>query len=188
MIEQSLTLVCDALNEHLKLSFSRFENAVVLDNLVEGQGGSILQDQNQVVMTLTNISEESTLKNSKSQSQSSTHTTGVNPTMYLNCFVLFSACFSGNNYNTGLKYLSEIIQYFHSNRLLHNPKSNDDFKKLSFELVKMNLSEQSHLWSLLGSSYMPSVLYKVGLVPIIDNQIKEIRPRVKKLEETTAIQ
>ena len=50
-------------------------------------------------------------------------------------------------------------------------------EKLTFELMSQSFSEQSNVWNMLRSSYLPSVLYRVGMIvlrdvkPVVQDQI-----------------
>jgi hypothetical protein len=89
----------------------------------------------------------------------------VNPEIRINLYVLFVAHFA--QYEQGLDYLSLIIQYFQGNAAVDRssaPELDVRIDKLTFELVTLSLSEQGEIWNALRTSYMPSVLYRVGLL------------------------
>ena len=89
----------------------------------------------------------------------------VNPEIRINLYILFVAHFQ--LYEQGLDYLSLIIQYFQGHAVIDHtsaPELDARIDKLTFELVTLSLSEQGDVWNALRTSYMPSVLYRAGLL------------------------
>jgi len=106
----------------------------------------------------------------------------VQPEIRLNLYVLFVARFK--QYEESLRYLSLIIQYFQSHRLLEHPEVSalgDNSEPLLVELITLPLAEQNHIWSSLRVAYHPSVYYKVRLVVFRD---KDQTP-ISEIEEKT---
>ena len=89
----------------------------------------------------------------------------VNPEIRINLYILFVAHFK--QYEQGLDYLALIIQYFQGNTVIDRsnaPELDPRLDKLTFELITLSLSEQGDIWNALRTSYMPSVMYRVGLL------------------------
>ena len=89
----------------------------------------------------------------------------VNPEIRINLYVLFVAHFK--QYEQGLDYLSLILQYFQANAVIDRssaPELDVRLDKLIFELITLSLSEQGEIWNALRTSYLPSVMYRVGLL------------------------
>jgi len=87
--------------------------------------------------------------------------------------MLFSAYFP-NDYNEALKMLSLVIAYFQKMKQFTTANSPDlppQLQNLSVELFTLGLEQQNHLWGALGAKYIPSVVYKMRLVPIVDDEI-----------------
>ena len=57
----------------------------------------------------------------------------------------------------------------------------DGVEQLAFDLHSMPIDELNHLWGTLGSSYLPSVLYRVRTVPI-QKQDTELAAQVTSVE------
>jgi len=185
MIDSSLSYLCYNANEYLTKKYELSERIISLSNIVNPDGSVALQDQNQIVMTLVNLTEESVLKNVQPMRSSGEFGVKLNPTLNLNSYVLFSAFYTGVNYHTGLKMISDIISYYQSNRLFvkqNAPGMPANINKLTMEFVSLSLDQMSHLWSCMGSKYMPSVLYKVGVLPFTDEEIKDIRPKISGVD------
>lgn len=106
----------------------------------------------------------------------------VQPEIRLNLYVLFVASFK--QYEQGLDYLSLIIHYFQAHRVLDHqnaPNLSDRIDSLILELVTLPTSEQNEIWSSLRTAYRPSVMYRVRMVVLGD----EDSLPVSEVEEKT---
>ena len=67
------------------------------------------------------------------------------------------------------------------------PDSGDRRERFSAELHTMTFEQQNHLWGALGAKYMPSVMYKVGVIDIDDSQIEALVPPVEDFGVSAAL-
>jgi hypothetical protein len=104
----------------------------------------------------------------------------VQPDLRLVLHVLFVARFK--QYDAAWEHLAKVIEYLQSHRTVDhssNPELPAELEMLTFELISQPLSEQGTLWAMLRTSYLPSVLYRVGLVvlrdpkPVVQDQITQ---------------
>jgi hypothetical protein len=65
---------------------------------------------------------------------------------------------------------SELIRYDFYSGKSEIEKAN--YAKITFEPVSLNIEQLNQMWSYLGSRYMPSVLYRMGLVTVQTSQIE----------------
>jgi len=110
----------------------------------------------------------------------------IHPEIRLNLYVLFVAHFK--QYEQGLSYLTLIIQYFQNHRLHDHdnaPELSDRIEKLTMELITLPFSEQNEVWSALRTTYHPSVMYRVRMVIIEDDESIIAPPIVERLIRTT---
>lgn len=57
-----------------------------------------------------------------------------------------------------------------------------DLSNLSLELMKLSYQEKSALWTCIGAPYMPSVLYKLGIIPVEDKgATRSIVPEIRDI-------
>lgn len=166
MIHDALTFLANELNEHFKTLFKIDEDMVILSSLKNADGASGLQGENKVVLTLVNIEEEKTLKNATTPARGDT---GVmpQPPIALNLHVLISTHFTGNNYPESLKYISEVISFFHHKNVFTpqtSPNLATGIDKLIMELNSKTLDENNAVWQMLGSTYTPSIACKVRFI------------------------
>ena len=118
--------------------------------------------QNNIVLTLVNIEEETSLKNNYPIRQEETALITQKPTLYLNLYLLFAANF--DVYEEGLKHLGYVLRFF---QIQHKIAFTDTFGNtynLLFTLHNIGFENMNNLWVVLGNRYMPSALYKVRLV------------------------
>ncbi len=98
----------------------------------------------------------------------------VQPDIKMNLYVLFVARFK--QYEDALRYLSLIVHYFQSHRVLTHqnaPDLSDDIEQLILELNTLSFAEQNEVWNALRTTYHPSVLYKVKMVVFRDEDTVE---------------
>ncbi|MCB0502243.1 MAG: DUF4255 domain-containing protein [Bacteroidetes bacterium] len=126
-----------------------------------------------VILSLVNIEEDRISKNPDGIYRTHNSVIKRNPEILLNLYILFSA--NTGNYITALSRISNIIQCFQSTNFFTKesyPSLDPKIDKLHLELYTMNFEQINHLWSTLGGKYLPSVLYKMKLVTIVDEDNK----------------
>lgn len=183
MIDFTLGYLRDLLNQHLKVEFSLPDNKVVLSNLVENDD-SIGEDK--VIIFLLQVEEESSLKNvgANRKMNSSTYSNSNAPN-FLNLHVFFCMNFKNQKYFEGLTYLSAIINFFQTNKIIKPvgyPDFSNTFEKISIELCKTTNDQMSNFWSSVGAKLLPSALYKVRLVDIQDTKVIGVTPAILNTE------
>lgn len=102
------------------------------------------------------------------------------PDLRLVLHVLFVARFK--QYDSAWEHLAKVIEYLQSHRLIDRGSNLElpaGIERLTFELISQSLADQSTLWTMLRTSYLPSVLYRVGLVvmrdvkPVVQEQVTQ---------------
>ncbi len=130
---------------------------------------------NAISMSLLNIEEELSTKSAMVKKRVENRKVYTqNPAVNLNLQIIFISNFA-NDYLNELNYITKVIEFFQQKMAftVENTKELDKFKnieKLNFMLNTIPLEQQSGLWSLLGGKYMPSVVYRVGLIAIQDEE------------------
>lgn len=191
MIDIALILLRDELINYLS---SRDTATVVLDNigLLETPGGVALAEN--IVITLVNVEEESTLKNQSALRRPFPGTAIYeNPPVNLNLYVLFSCNYTGDHYNLALRRLSYVIRFLQSKNAFSvsssvsggsvNPDDPDIIDlKFTMELYTLTFEQINHLWGSLGGRQMPFVMYKLRLVTITERAIVREVPLIEEIE------
>jgi hypothetical protein len=118
----------------------------------------------------------------------------LNPPVELDLFLLFAA--HNDHYETALRDLGSVISFFQANPVFTeqqfpglNASVTDPVNKpwqlierLSFKLYGLSFEHQFNLWSMLGTKYIPNVMYKVNMLTIFDNKGKEKAPSVTEFK------
>lgn len=188
MLRQALEGIKTELNRYLlaALANGSSEPVVKLLNIANAEGGSGQAVTDNVIMSLVNIEEETTLKNgSMYRQQTITTTERINPALFLNFYVLFAVNSTNEtNYLNALLLLSNVLGFFQQNHVLtgeNAPTLDPKIERLVIELYSANFEQLNHLWAMLGGKYMPSVLYKVRMLMIEDSQ-PEISSLITSIE------
>lgn len=186
MISDTIALIRGELGRYMELNRRADDTItaadVVMDNIAVWETDNTSNSlSNQVVISLVNVEEESTLKNGKHYIKNGLTggTQYVNRPVHVNLYLLFALPPESNafGYERALQRLSLIIEFFQSKKLFtlsNSPKSalNDDdnleLKEIRavMELYTMTFEQMNHLWGSLGGKQVPSVMYKVRLTKI----------------------
>ncbi len=144
---------------------------VIVDNIAmaEQLGGSNSQLNGHVVMSLVNLQEETTLKNSPYHRVENGRTVYQNPPVYLNLFVLFSVVH--NQYETALRLLARVVECFQAQTDISfatTPTPGNISHEVTIvpDLYSLTFEQLNQLWGSLGGKQVPFVLYRARLVAI----------------------
>jgi hypothetical protein len=130
---------------------------------VAGSGG----DASDAFISLVNIEEDRISRSQENFTRTSSLVTYKNPKVYLNLYLLFSVNLS--SYTESLKRLSYIIQFFQYRNVfttLTSPSLPDGVGELILDMTTLSYQDLNNLWGIMGSKYLPSVMYKMRLITI----------------------
>ena len=192
MIKEALSLLCEELKSYVHTKDPSVN--IIVDNigLFETSKGDTLT--NNIVITLVNVEEESTLKNQPALRRPFVNTAQYqNPPVCLNLYVLFTCNYSGDDYPLALKRLSYIIQFLQSRNSFSSASSvtggGIDFSeegiaelKFTLELFTLTFEQINHLWGSLGGRQMPFTMYKLRLVAITERALLREVPLIEEIE------
>lgn len=180
MIDQALSFICAEVNAYLqnKLAITDGSTLIQLANISwndtesNGVNGA---DRSNAYLSLVNIEEDRISKSPQNYVRSGTDIIYKNPKLFLNLYVLFSVNLSV--YAESLKRLSLIIQFFQYKNVfnpVNSPAIPNGINELVLDLITLSYQDLNNLWGIMGSKYMPSVMYKVRLVNVDENFINGI--------------
>ncbi|MCG8475114.1 MAG: DUF4255 domain-containing protein [Cytophagales bacterium] len=180
MLAKAISVVAGELNAYLKFHRQFLENRVILSPIVEQDGRLAIREENRIVFTLTDLSEESSLKNHRSGRKAGAENNP--PDLHLNAQILVSAYFSSSNYSEALDYLSDTISFFHS-KPVFNTRNTPALQirgidKLSMELIRLDTNTKNNLWSSMGVKYLPSAMYKMKIVRFQSQKVGDKLPQL----------
>ena len=194
MIDKAILLLRDELRSYINITKNDTSVVVDIDNigLFETSKGDTLA--NNVIITVVNIEEESTLKNQPALRRPlADNAIYQNPPVYLNLYVLFTCNYAGADYLLALRRLSFIIQFLQSKSSFSASSSiaggnidltSPDISDLRFtmELYTLTFEQINHLWGSLGGRQMPFAMYKLRLVGITERAIMREVPLIEEIE------
>lgn len=174
MIDLALTFLNTQLDNYLraKLDPTNISPFIQLANIAwndsDTSGAGAANASSSAFITLVNIEEDRISKSPEGFSRLNDNSIVYkNPKIYLNLYVLFSVNLS--SYAESLKRLSYIIQFFQYKNVfttLNSPGLPDGVEKLILDLSTLSFQDMNNLWGILGSKYLPSVMYKLRLIKI----------------------
>ncbi|MEY3194346.1 MAG: hypothetical protein RIQ78_443 [Bacteroidota bacterium] len=176
MIHNILPVLGHQLNEFLISEYGLSEDRVVVSSLVDIRGNVSSQIENKIVITLLNVEEEKSIRNGQLQAYA-----GMNPPLFINLYVLFSANFQDTNYPEALKFISSVITFFQGKNVfdrMNTPLLSDNVDKIVLEFVNTDLQQLTNLWGMVGAKYLPSVVYKVKMLTFSSDTILEEIPLI----------
>ena len=180
-IHATLEQVRTRLNEFIKASHPRPGDWVILSNIVDRDGSPYEAARDKLVMLLTNVRRETSIGTYNPNVPARAGSYAVTaPPLYIDLFVFLYANFAGSTYVEGLGILSDAISFFQRNPLFTRrnlPDLNPAIDKLAFEMTNLDTMELNHLVGMLGAHYLPSVYYKVRMIPFQSGaMIAEVPP------------
>lgn len=173
MIFETLEFIEDALQRYInEVESSTNSSIVALNNIAMAHelGGAGESMDNKIIISLINLEEEKTLKNSSNYRIEKGQTIYQNPAVNLNLFVLFSSL-NIKRYEDSLKRLARIIEFFQwKKELSFSTDSNLDgvSKEIQIfpDLYSLTFDQLNNLWGLLGGKQVPFVMYRIRLVSL----------------------
>lgn len=201
MIDAALSFLSDELNEFLKIKSNDPDTTrIILSNVAisSGAGSGVGIPDNHLGMSLINIEEERVFKDQRTAFINSDGLTEhMNPDLRLNLYILISANYqdsiasgSSEDYKEGLKQLSYVISFFQSKNVFTNDNSptlaDSSIQKLIIELYSYNFEQLNNFWSVLGTHYLPSVLYKVRVITFQEQALQDTALPIEKININTS--
>jgi hypothetical protein len=146
----------------------RSDDWVTLTSVVSNNGSINEAASDKVVMSLYNISRENVVSTYASTKMGADSFAVVQPPLYIDLHIMFMANFSPKNYSDGLQAISMIISYFQQNPWFTQANAPDlgpEIDKITMEMSNLDTSELNHVMGMLGTKYLPSVFYKLRMLP-----------------------
>lgn len=173
LIKSACQVICSQANAFLGNIERRPDPWVVLTSLVNHDGSMNEAARDSVVMTVYNITRESFASSYQPASpmQPGAPASGlavVNPPLYIDLHIMFMANFTEKTYVEGLSALSQVISCFQMTPYLtaqNTPGLPPQITKLSMELENLSITDVNYVMGVLGTKYLPSVFYKVRMLP-----------------------
>lgn len=181
MLLNALNIIKDALNTYLVQRLGSADVAeVILANVAQAEFGEA-ELEGKLIVSIVNLEEERALKNARTvRPNLGGGFDYENAPVSLNLYLLFSANFAIAKYDIAIRVLSTVLTFFQRKQsftVANDPNSlSPDLSahdlKITFNLYTMTFEQLNHLWGALGGKQIPSVLYRVHLVQLEDEQVR----------------
>lgn len=185
MINATMSLITAQLNQHLRRRFQVHEDLAILSNLLESNGSVVPQVVNKLVIFLVSVEQDTRAHRAAGVGLHNQGRVRTQDPVYLNIFAMCAANFSGNNYPEALKFLSGSIQFLHERSVFdhqNTPDLDPSLDKLVLSIENLDRTEMQSIWGLHGGRYLPSVLFRVGMVSIDGQQVQRRERPVSQID------
>lgn len=191
-IRATLETVRQRLNEFMQAAEPRPEEWVVLSNLVDPEGKAYDGARNRLVMFLANVQKETVVSTATGVVPAGDHQYAlVAPPLYVNLHVLVFANFYDAGYAEGLGVLSLAIRFFQQNPSFTPaslPGLPAGVDRLTWEMATLDPAGLNYLMGMAGVKYLPSVFYKVRLLPFQGRATRALAPAVQGLQSPESLE
>ena len=191
-IRGTLEQVRKRLNEFLWTASPRQDDWVILSDIVDQSGQPIQEAQEKVVMFLAGIQKETAVSTyNPNVPVAGNRYAVVAPPLYIDLFILFYANFSGKNYAEGLSAIQRTITFFQQNLwFTHDnlPGLDARIDKLTFEMTNLDPTDLNYILGLTGAKYLPSVYYKVRMIPFESDAMQAQVPAAQGVQAPGEVQ
>lgn len=175
MIGELLTIVAKEVTTYIdnQIKLPSGKKTVILYKPNNNKGEIEIPD-NTISLSLLNIEQELSIRDSTIKKEViDGKVYKQEPALNINLQVIFISNFQ-NDYVTELNYITKVMEFFQQ-KPSFIPENTKDLKKLkidklSFKLNTLSLDEQHNIWSMLGTNYIPSVVYKIGMITIQEDK------------------
>jgi hypothetical protein len=178
MIDHVLSHVVSELNDYFNARV-QVPDRVLATSLFHLNGEVNNDATDKVVVSIINVREDGSYPSVRTFEKRSDGTAEqVLPPVRVNLYLLFVA--NMKVYKEAARALGHVMSFFQ-----HRPSFDyasisalaDHEGRFSAELESMTFEQLNHLWGVLGGKYVPSVLYKLGLLDVRDRQVRaEVAP------------
>ncbi len=183
LIQDTLEAVTKRLNAYFQAVDPAIDDWAILSNIVDEDGQLTARTTNKIVVYVANIQQDTTISTWKPAVPSGANRYAViQPPIYIQLYILFFANFSGPNYPRGLGMISQTIQFFQENPYFDHqnlPDLPSPIDKLAFEFTNLDAVDLNYLMGLAGVKYLPSVYYKVRILPFMSDAIQAQVPAAR---------
>ncbi|MBS1510488.1 MAG: DUF4255 domain-containing protein [Bacteroidetes bacterium] len=170
------------------------DNVVALQSLLLPDGTLTVSDANHITVMLAGMEEE------RREGKRPVYIPAedkqfykLNPPVELDLFVLFIA--HKKDYGTALRDVSSVISFFQANPVFDAekfPSINASvlepdkkpwqlIERLVFNIHPISFEQQNNLWTMMGSKYIPSVIYRVKMLTVFETKAKEKTPAITEM-------
>ncbi|HET7897282.1 MAG TPA: DUF4255 domain-containing protein, partial [Flavisolibacter sp.] len=186
MIVDSLSFVRDQIN-----LFSNGGPQIELGNVSRYNTGEAFSEdwQNKILLSIINIEEDTVVRHVQHYRKENNQILFKNPPVFINLSLLFAS--THVDYPSALLSLETVLLFFQKHwffsienspeLVAYNRVHDQQIEKMTFEIINLSIEQVAQLWGALGGHQMPSILYKMRMLPLDNPEgtagepIKEIK-------------
>lgn len=183
MLDSTVKFLADEVNLYLSRRTGSSIVKVVPGGLADDSGKWAVAEGT-IGLALINVEEERTLRSQipervlRNGSQLSR-----SPELKLNLHLVFAP--RNKIYGQALSYLSYVLTYFQAHPVFtphEYPGLDAGIDKLTVELLSYGPEQLNQLWAYIGAKYLPSVVYRVRMVVLQDDEPAGIDQPIGSIE------
>lgn len=181
MISKVLNIIKDEAGKYFssKINALSDKEFIHLASLVD-LSGKFSIPTNSIGLTLLNIEQDKRFsKNIHNVVKMDNKIGYTNPPINLNLDIIFTANF--NDYQESLKAISYIISCFQTKSVFtqkNTPELDPSIPKVSLELNTKSFEDQHYIWGMMGTHYLPSVIYQIKMISIQEHEVLQEGQRI----------
>jgi hypothetical protein len=185
MLNETLQFLKDELNSYLHVRTGSTTDVIKVCSIVD-ETGKYAFEKDLIGVSIINIEEERILKSHLNQYEmvNNQHVM-VAPELKLNLYILFAANFK--LYDVGLRYLSLLLTFFQAHPVftpVEYPDLDQRIERLVVELQCPSFEQLNQIWAFIGARQLPSVIYKVRMVPLRETAQSAVQPPLTIISAT----
>jgi hypothetical protein len=172
MLDNTLQFLCTEVNRHFQRLPGLGEHGGLRPSPVVDAQGCLALAANSLALTLFQLDEERSLR---SQPPERVVLGGreltLPPELRLNATLLVSAHF--DQYEQALRLVSHVLGFFHGRPLFtpgDSPGLPEGVDRLTMDLLSYGPEQNRQLWACLGARHLPSLVYRMRLVLLQEQQ------------------
>ncbi|OJW73573.1 MAG: hypothetical protein BGO68_02995 [Candidatus Amoebophilus sp. 36-38] len=186
MFDTCIKTILTDLNRHIKARTGLNEDQALYATYTDLASPAINNlYTNKVIMSVVDIVHQETTQSSNTYIQQGNNYIVKNLPINFYLYILFAAHFEAEHALEGLSYLARVIAFFNSKNYFTSKNTPDltypELDGISVSIINLDHEQKSSLWTCLKSTYMPSVVYKIGMIPIEDNAIWPTVPPINEI-------
>jgi len=189
MLDSTVKFLADEVNQYLQRRTASSVVQVVPGGLADDAGKWAVKE-GAIGLALVNVEEERALR---SQLPDRVFLNGSHivrpPELKLNLHVVFAvrpnSSPNPNPYVQSLRYLSYVLTYFQAHPVFtpdEYPALDAGVAKLTMELLSYGPEQLNQIWAYIGAKYLPSVVYRVRMVVLQDDEPQGIAQPITSIE------
>lgn len=152
---------------------------LIFDNISRVNDSSTFTSdlQDKLVLSIINIEEERTGKSQLNYFKQDNKIHYRNPPYHLNLLLLFSAT---HKYDVAIPFLEDVLLFFQKKNVFTPEDTPELFtaapevESMIFEMMNLTLEQVHQLWSTLGGHYMPSFVFKLRMLTVLDKTVNKV--------------